>query len=207
MGADCGDETLIPLSGQIMTEGDSGVEGARVAANNFTDVNGNYSLLVKENSNVEIRPFLDRDVANGVSTLDILLIQRHILGVQLLDSPYKLIAADANKSASISAADLVEIRKVILGKSESFVNNTSWRFVARNYEFRNPTTAFSENFAESILLSAPIVELYNLDFYGIKIGDVNGSAKANSQSVNGSTSRSRSLDLNVADVNMVAGND
>lgn len=38
------------------------------------------------------------DVLNGVSTLDLVMIQRHILGLNPLDSPHKLIAADVNNS-------------------------------------------------------------------------------------------------------------
>ena len=47
------------------------------------------------------------DYLNGISTLDLVLIQRHILGQQLLDSPYKMIAADVNNDDKITAVDLV----------------------------------------------------------------------------------------------------
>jgi len=70
----------------------------------------------------------DKDVLNGVSTLDLVHIQRHVLGLQQLDDPYKLIAADVNNSGDITAADLLELRKVILGVTSSFPNNESWRF-------------------------------------------------------------------------------
>jgi hypothetical protein len=52
---------------------------------------------------------------NGVSTLDLVKIQKHLLGKELFDSPFQYIAADANSNGSVSAIDLVEIRKVILG--------------------------------------------------------------------------------------------
>jgi hypothetical protein len=207
MGADCPDETLVEVTGMVMSENGEGVEKVRVLGSAETNQGGEFALRVSPNNNLLVRPALNLEPANGVSTLDILLIQRHILGLQALNSPYKIIAADANKSGSITAADLVEIRKVILGKSDMFANNTSWRFVPLQYEFQNPTAPLGESFPEEILLTAPIINLTNIDFYGIKIGDVNGSAKANSQSVSGSISRSRSLDLNVADMNLVAGND
>lgn len=38
------------------------------------------------------------DITNGVTTLDIVLIQRHILGLKPLNSPYKILAADVNNS-------------------------------------------------------------------------------------------------------------
>ena len=46
------------------------------------------------------------DYLNGVSTLDLLLIQRHILGIETLDDPYKFIAADVNNDQEITATDL-----------------------------------------------------------------------------------------------------
>ncbi|MBK7805270.1 MAG: redoxin domain-containing protein [Saprospiraceae bacterium] len=59
-----------------------------------------------------------------VSASDILAIQKHILGLQLLSPSYKLIAADVTGDSKITASDLLNIRKVILGLSTSFPNNT-----------------------------------------------------------------------------------
>jgi hypothetical protein len=61
-----------------------------------------------------VTPVLDANYLNGVSTFDLVLIQRHILGVQLLDSPYKMIAADANNSQTITTSDIIMLRRLIL---------------------------------------------------------------------------------------------
>lgn len=61
------------------------------------------------------------------------LVARHILGTQLLDSPYKIIAADVNRSNTVSTADLVDMRKLILQYEGSFPDNTSWRFIDASY--------------------------------------------------------------------------
>ena len=66
---------------------------------------------------------------NGVSTLDLVKIQRHILGLEELNSPYKLIAADVNADNEIKASDLTELRKLILGIITDLPTNESWRFV------------------------------------------------------------------------------
>jgi hypothetical protein len=47
--------------------------------------------------------------------LTLVLINKHILGLEPLSSPYKMIAADANNSRSITTFDIVEMRKLILG--------------------------------------------------------------------------------------------
>ena len=49
-----------------------------------------------------INPYSNDNPLNGVSTLDIVEIQRHILGMQSLDSPYKIIAADINNDKTLS---------------------------------------------------------------------------------------------------------
>ena len=122
-----------------------------------------------------ITPSKDINIRNGVSTFDVLLIQKHILTIDTLESPYKIIAADVNKSNSVSALDLVLIRKVILFDSDSFPNNTSWRFVQSDYVFPNPINPFSEDFPEFVEF-LDIQGNSQVDFTGLKVGDVNTSA-------------------------------
>jgi hypothetical protein len=61
------------------------------------------------------------DYLNGVSTLDLVMIQRHILGLQTLDNNYLMIAADVNNDGKVTASDLTELRKLILGVTNNFV--------------------------------------------------------------------------------------
>lgn len=116
---------------------------------------------------------------NGVSTYDLVLISQHILGIKPLDSPYKMIAADGNRSGSITTFDIVEIRKLILGIYTKLPGNTSWRFVPRNYVFPDPQNPFGSVFPESGIinpLGSPPV--YENEFVAIKVGDVNSSVIA-----------------------------
>jgi hypothetical protein len=78
-----------------------------------------------------VTPTKDDNPLNGVSTYDLVLISKHILGLEPLGTPYKMIAADANKSGSITTFDIVELRKLILGIYTDLPNNTSWRFIDR----------------------------------------------------------------------------
>ncbi len=115
---------------------------------------------------------------NGVTTFDIALVSKHILGVQLLNSPYKLIAADVNRDGDISAVDMLQMRKLILHIIPAFPNNSSWRFVDKKYVFQYPDNPFAEDFRENIaLMNIPANAQAN--FIGIKIGDVNGTAHPN----------------------------
>ena len=56
---------------------------------------------------------------NGVSTLDLVKIQKHILGKSPLESEMREVAADVNNDGKVSALDLLDIRKLILGKTTS----------------------------------------------------------------------------------------
>src|SRR5690606_27349680 len=85
-----------------------------------------------------IEPARNDDHKNGVSTLDLVAIQKHLLGLELLNSPYKLIAADANNSESVTTLDIVDIRKLILGLYTEFPNNQSGRFVDAAFQFDDP---------------------------------------------------------------------
>jgi len=125
-----------------------------------------------------VTPFKKDNLLNGVSTYDLILISRHILGLEALGDPYKMVAADANKARDITTFDIVEIRKLILGIYQDFPNNTSWRFIPKSFTFPNPLNAFQSVFPENFSQVVP-PNLGLVRFYGIKIGDVNGSALPN----------------------------
>ena len=109
---------------------------------------------------------------NGVSTLDLVKIQKHLLGLEPFNAPYQYIAADANNSQYVSAIDLIELRKLILGIYAELPTNQSWRFVVKEYVF--PDTLETWSYSPSITFTDMLPA--NADFYGIKIGDVNGTA-------------------------------
>ena len=68
---------------------------------------GNYESLewCAEDSDRDylvIEPYKDINPTNGVTTFDIIQIQKHILALELLDSEYKKIAANANNDIYIT---------------------------------------------------------------------------------------------------------
>jgi len=126
---------------------------------------------------VKVVPEKDDNPLNGVTTYDLVLISQHILSIEPLDSPYKMIAADANKSNSITSLDIVELRKLILGIYTELPDNTSWRFVDKAFVFPNMNNPFQTAFPEGInCLSFPSS---GHDFVAVKVGDVNNTASGN----------------------------
>lgn len=170
------------ISGRIQTSFNQPVSGVtvfvsgQVNARTVTDANGNYALQVPVGGSYVVRPEYDIEPLNGVSTFDAVLISRHVFGVQLLGSPYQLIAADVNRDNEITVIDTVDLRNVILGWTERFPNNTSWRFVDAAYQFPNPANPLSPAYPESVVLQNFTDNVAGVDFVGVKIGDVNGSA-------------------------------
>ena len=139
----------------------------------YTDENGAYSFNVStELSNLAIAPERNTNYLEGVSTFDLVLISQHILGIQALDSPYKIIAADINNSGTVSTLDIVDARRVILHIDEEFPNNTSWRFVDAAFVFPNTGNPFATSFPEIYSVNGLDSDVI-ADFIGIKVGDVN----------------------------------
>ncbi len=120
-----------------------------------------------------ITPTYDLDVLNGVSTKDIVKIQRHILGLELFNTPYKHIAADVNKSGSVTARDISEIRRLILGVQTKFDDNLSWNFIDANYPLNFDNYG---SYPKSIEINDLNQSLTGNDFIAIKTGDVTGEA-------------------------------
>jgi hypothetical protein len=143
-----------------------------------TDFGGFFSFTAYlfQGYNFVLTPTKDINHLDGVSTYDLLLISRHILGLEALNSPYKIIAADANKNNSITTFDIVELRKLILGIYQELPLNTSWRFVDKDFVFPDPTNPFLTNFPESISGVVNDTSFFEFDFIGVKVGDVNGTA-------------------------------
>jgi hypothetical protein len=188
------DGILNRISGNISTEDDRNLvnvqvhlgDGQNVVA---TDADGLYAFANMPNGgDYEVDPTKNVDALNGVSTLDLVLIQKHIIQLEALNTPYKLIAADINHDENISAIDLIELRKLILGVTVDFQDNDSWRFVDRDYQFINPNAPLDEAFPESYAIDNLITDM-EIDWVAVKVGDVNNSVVL---SATGETTENRS---------------
>ena len=173
------------VSGGITTESKEPLEEVMVeltAMNDemsmmdMTSVDGSFDFEnLSSGGSYSIAPSHDYDHLNGISTLDLVMLQRHILGLSQLDSPYKLIAGDIDKSDNITAIDLIELRKLILGLYDELPDNESWVFVPQSHKFVDPNNPWS--FPESIEYYDLETSMESSDFYAVKVGDVNGSVE------------------------------
>ncbi len=133
---------------------------------------------IKSGSNNTIRLSKNNDInkTNGVTTLDLALVQSHVLGKTLLNSPYKLIAADVNGDGLVTTLDVVYLKRLILGLDTTFTKTSTgekrlWAFVDSSYQFPDTTNPFP--FKDSISYIGLSANKTNQTFIGVKLGDVN----------------------------------
>ncbi len=141
-----------------------------------TDETGTYAFNnIDTETNFELKGDYNSSYLDGVSTLDIVLIQKHILGISKFETPDKFIAADVNASKSITAADILIIRKTILGIREDFgKNGSSWTLTADNENYRNSNDVLLS--CDKSLQISGNIQNQQQNWISIKMGDINGSS-------------------------------
>ena len=196
----CGDNssTSNTIVGAINNELNESVERVSVRAelnngqvlNYLTTASGAYAFAAGLGLDVKVTPVKDITDLNGISTLDLVKIQKHILAKEPLDNKFREIAADANADGEVNTVDLIQLRRLILGKEDKLPENTSWRFFD------------AKETKEQYDISA-IDGLMQLDWVGVKIGDVN----LDSDPSRSAGRSNNNLVMNLDDQIMTAGNE
>ncbi len=104
--------------------------------NDSISIPSNYTKIIENEINVPNGKYLKlknngfqqsgNEITKGLSVLDYAIIADHILGVNPL--PFeKQLASDVNDSGKISTADLVELRKIIIGTPNQLPLTNMWR--------------------------------------------------------------------------------
>ena len=171
---------VVNISGAVQSELGQKITGVKVKLSGtatdslMTIADGAWDFDVSQGSSYVVTPTKNNDVLtyNGITTLDIVLMQRHILGVQTLSSPYRIIAADVNSSQTVTTLDIVLTKSLILQNTTSFPGSRLWSFVNADYSFSVPTNPFPFEASRSYSSASALV---NQHFIGCKLGDVNCS--------------------------------
>jgi hypothetical protein len=173
------------LSSQVTVSGKitniatgAGLEGANVQLAStsdtlytLTDSNGEYAFTVPLGGTYMVTPLDFGSPLNGISTYELVLSTKYILGQMPFTSPYQIIAADIDGSNSVEVEDTTALRKAILGIYDDFPK--SWRFVPKNHVFANPQNPFP--FPESVTLQNLVTNAGGTDFWAVQVGRVNFS--------------------------------
>jgi len=114
----------------------------------------------------------DSPTNRAVTSADAALIQRYVVGLTPLDSPYKLLAADVNANGVVNTADATMIQRMVVGLLNTFPAGT-WRFVPANYVFLDPQNPW--NAPSNAWYTNLVADVSDGDFIAIRLGDLNNS--------------------------------
>jgi hypothetical protein len=168
------------LSGVVKSTNSVGIKNAIVTANSLdtylfnTDEGGLYHFPeVTIGLEVTVSVEKEDNFRNGISTIDLVLILRHVLGYKLITDPFKLHAADANLSGHVSTLDLIILRKLLLGKINTLPWSESWRFFPEDYIFPIYPPMSGEGYTFTMKNDTA-----DINFIGVKVGDINNTAQS-----------------------------
>lgn len=145
----------------------------------LTDEYGRYSFSVTPGLDYTITTNYHGRVLPdaGVTTLDLVVMQWHILGMKFLMSNYDLIASDVNNSGSLTTLDVAQTRAVILHIDDTFEGRDAIEFVS--YDYTGNPDKF--NYPNTISIT-PNESLSDLNFTVVKLGDASRSWAVNQSS-------------------------
>ncbi len=197
------------ISGHVITRSGQSVSNATVLmseeadfttlSNRSTDADGLYVFDdLDKNGHYFLKGYKNDDVLNGVSTLDLIRIQKHLLGIEPFSSLHQYIAADVNHSGRVTVLDLLDLRKLLLGLYTAFPGNTSWRFGDMTQEMGGTDISL---FRELKTIEYLPQDIDDADFLGIKIGDVNEDIKLFTGNVTSRSNKTLTLRMEDAKIN------
>lgn len=147
-----------------------------------------------------VEPVKNTDPTNGLSSFEIFLGQRLLLGYEVpqITDPLQIVGMDMNCSQSLSNLDLLIMQSLLIGDLDEVPDCNSWTFVPDTHEYPadfNMSNVFpAPRRAEVMLMGDSMVT-----FTGMKTGDLLGDADP------GRNAGALPLNVELPD-NMVAGN-
>jgi len=174
------------VSGQIMDPNQNKISEAQIKITykdqllntQNSDKNGQYLFENIELDKTYLIEVEKEDLpTNGLSTKDIIQIQKHIIGIEPLSSPFALMAADFDASGSISILDIIQIRRLLLGYDFSNTEFEKWLFIPQAHANQLDVDALplAIDLMSGIELHLEQTNTSSVDFIGINKGDVDMS--------------------------------
>lgn len=182
--------TGVALATATLTGQASDTDGPTPAGPALTG--GTYTLIANMGSSFTVTPTKHiyippnfTSLLNGLDAADATRLQQHLVNISPILDFYRLVAADCNKSYTLSTVDAAIIRQALLlnPSALNILNNTkSWRFIPTEKNtpvsagYAPPTfTGVTYNlpvFPEKRELTGASGTVPDQDFYGVKVGDV-----------------------------------
>ncbi len=123
----------------------------------------------------------DDDIRCGLSTLDLIRMQQHILGIIPFSAPWEYIAADLNEDDNVTTLDQIFLQRIILGIGG--FPGRAWKFMPEGFDLAPTGTNPFEEAGWAAISEVFDCGTYDLSegrpaISAIKIGDVNGSCSS-----------------------------
>jgi len=209
----CNNENYGEISGSISTFDGSplsgvGMEltGPEMTDDAVTDNSGTYAFdNLTAGDDYTLDPHLISYLTHsqGVSTFDLVLITRYILGTDPFVSPYQHIAADANNSGDVTVQDIIAISRLILGLDLAYPDQEPWVFVDADFVFPVGNNPWATSFPEVININNLPGSVRDGDFIGIMVGNVSDNRPGFAP--DGARPRGIGATLETEELMMVAG--
>lgn len=159
----------VSISGKVTRHNGDPVSNVNVNCNNtvLTNATGDFEFSdVNINTMCDVYLDGDFDQYEGVTILDFLVLQNHILQIGDELNNYQVIEGDVNGSLGITAYDLVLTSKLALKFDDALSMDWDWIGIDASYDFSN----FNFPIPTSISVTATDT-LSNLDFIAMRKGD------------------------------------
>ena len=159
---------------------DASVELMNMGMTEMTDANGAYTFgELWGGTGYTMMVDKPDDPLNGISTKDVILIQRHLLGIDPFEEPWQYIAADLNASNSVEVSDIVRLRRLILGHTQDLKDVPDWYFMDEFKAFEDIEHPLDDMDPYTYKIDTLRAHM-NIGILGVKPGDLDGSAKVSS---------------------------
>jgi hypothetical protein len=102
----------------------------------LSNSSGNYGFFLPASGSYTVTPTKNAvaPASNGITTVDVIAVQRHFLGITLLTG-CRLTAGDVNGDAAISTVDVIAVQRFYLGLTTGTANVGKYQFspASRSY--------------------------------------------------------------------------
>ena len=167
------------IEGRVRKPNETGVSGVNVDLQpvNLSQVTGSQGAFqfsdLQTGQAYDLLFDKDDVLLSGLTTFDLVLFSKHILGIIQLN-PYQLLSADVNQSGSLTTLDILEVRRLILMQSNSIEDLEPWLFIDANHVFDDPNQPW-EGLETGVHIDNLITNT-ELDVIGVKMGDISGNS-------------------------------
>ncbi|HMW38090.1 MAG: redoxin domain-containing protein [Saprospiraceae bacterium] len=114
-------------------------------------------------------PLKGEDELNGISTQDIVILQKYILSIKPMNN-LQLVLGDVNNNGVVSSSDISELRKLILGLTPTLK-------VGKYYGVAHNPKGFDNKGNSNVLVNDLVFKKVNNEFGIGHYGDVSGAEK------------------------------